>query len=235
MKDYSVAVLEGEGATDYARYMRTDVLLALQRGPDERIHRDELLFQVVHQSAELWLKHACAEIRAARDLVEADDWSAAAGLLRRASLGMRLITDQLEMLTFLSPWDFQTIRTVLGHGSGFDSPGWKDVHAETTSMAVSLDTLLSARSIDVAGQFRTSPGSDLCRLFDELMEWDERIAIWRVRHYKVAVRIIGHGAIGTKGNPVDSLTGLISHKYFPQLWAARTELTATGPMSEAVR
>lgn len=235
MKDYAVAVLGGEGATDYARYMRTDALLALQRGPDERIHRDELLFQVVHQSSELWLKHACAEVRAALDLIEAGDWSAAAALLRRASLGMRLITDQLEMLTFLSPWDFQSIRTVLGHGSGFESPGWKGVHAETTAIAASLGALLSARRIDVAERYRTVPGSDICRLFDELMEWDERIAIWRVRHYKVAVRIIGHGVIGTKGNPVDSLTSLISHKYFPQLWAARTELTATGPMSEAAR
>ena len=47
------AVLPGTGTTDYARYMRTDDLLALQRGPREWVHPDELLFQVVHQSSEL--------------------------------------------------------------------------------------------------------------------------------------------------------------------------------------
>ncbi len=31
-------VLPGTGTTDYARYMRTDALLALQRNPDEWVH-----------------------------------------------------------------------------------------------------------------------------------------------------------------------------------------------------
>jgi tryptophan 2,3-dioxygenase len=54
-------ILPGEGASDYERYLRTDELLALQKTPDEWVHRDELLFQTVHQSSELWLKHApCA-------------------------------------------------------------------------------------------------------------------------------------------------------------------------------
>jgi len=119
LTDYSVPILDGPGEDDYARYMRTDTLLSLQRGPHERIHRDELLFQVVHQTSELWLKLACEEISTARSLLSDGNWSAAAALVRRACLGMRLVTEQLEMLAFLSPWDFQTIRTVLGHGSGF--------------------------------------------------------------------------------------------------------------------
>jgi tryptophan 2,3-dioxygenase len=163
------------------------------------------------------------------------EWSKAADLLRRASLGMRLITEQLEMLAFLSPWDFQTIRTILGHGSGFDSPGWRTVQAETTAIAAALDKVLDERGIDVAEEFRTNAGSDLCRMFDELIEWDERIAIWRVRHFKIAVRIIGHGVTGTKGTPVDTLTRLIAHRYLPRLWDARTELTRTGPMADNER
>ena len=46
------------GESDYERYLRTDELLSLQKAPDEWVHRDELLFQTVHQSSELWLKHA---------------------------------------------------------------------------------------------------------------------------------------------------------------------------------
>ena len=46
---------------DYERYLRTDELLALQKPEDERAHHDELLFQTVHQSSELWLKLAWTE------------------------------------------------------------------------------------------------------------------------------------------------------------------------------
>ena len=55
-EDFSQPILPGEGASDYERYLRTDELLALQKTPEEMQHRDELLFQTVHQSSELWLK-----------------------------------------------------------------------------------------------------------------------------------------------------------------------------------
>ena len=55
-------VLPGTAATDYERYLRTDELLSLQKAPAEVAHRDELLFQVIHQASELWLKLAAAEV-----------------------------------------------------------------------------------------------------------------------------------------------------------------------------
>ena len=63
-------VLPFPGASDYERYLQTDALLALQRSPEEWAHRDELLFMTVHQSSELWLKLACAEVEEATRLVE---------------------------------------------------------------------------------------------------------------------------------------------------------------------
>ena len=78
-------ILPGEGASDYERYLRTDELLALQKGPDEWVHRDELLFQTVHQSSELWLKHAWTEVEEATRLIEARDLAGALRLLRRAN------------------------------------------------------------------------------------------------------------------------------------------------------
>ena len=65
IEDYSQPVLPGKGASDYERYLRTDELLALQKTPEEQVHRDELLFQTVHQSSELWLKLACFEVEGA--------------------------------------------------------------------------------------------------------------------------------------------------------------------------
>src|SRR5688500_4908072 len=43
-------------STDYERYMGTMALLQLQKAEDRMVHHDELMFQVVHQSWELWCK-----------------------------------------------------------------------------------------------------------------------------------------------------------------------------------
>ncbi len=234
-KDYSMPVLQGEGETDYARYMRTDALLSLQRRPEEMMHRDELLFQTVHQSTELWLKHACFELAEATRQIRAGAVETAARLLARASLGMQLITDQLEMLRHLAPWDFQIIRTVLGRGSGFESPGWREAQQVSQELGQAFDELLIERQVDLVALYRASPDVSLYRLAEAMIEWDERIALWRARHYKIATRIIGHQVVGTKGTPVDTLTRLISHKFFSELWRVRTTLTEIGPMGEAAQ
>ncbi|MET0259503.1 MAG: tryptophan 2,3-dioxygenase, partial [Gaiellaceae bacterium] len=60
-EDFSQPILAGEGASDYERYLRTDELLALQKSSEQQVHRDELLFQTVHQASELWLQLAWTE------------------------------------------------------------------------------------------------------------------------------------------------------------------------------
>jgi tryptophan 2,3-dioxygenase len=114
-------VLTGRGATDYERYLRTDELLALQKSPADVTHRDEHLFQTVHQSSELWLKLACIEIDESARLIDQDAVLSAVRLLRRANDAMSLVTDHLHMLEHMSPSDYAVVRTALGHGAGFDS------------------------------------------------------------------------------------------------------------------
>jgi tryptophan 2,3-dioxygenase len=52
-----------------------------------------------------------------------------------------------------------------------------------------------------------------------------RATLWRVRHYKVVERIIGTEVVGTQGTPVELLGGLIRHRFYPELWDVRNELT----------
>src|SRR5260221_14722388 len=94
--DEFAPILPGPGESDYERYLRTDELLSLQKGPDEWVHRDELLFQTVHQSSELWIKHACSEVEEATRLIEARDTAAALRLLFRANHSMRYVISFLE-------------------------------------------------------------------------------------------------------------------------------------------
>ncbi len=230
-EDYSVPVLPGEGDTDYARYMRTAELLGLQRGPEERVHRDEMLFQTVHQSSELWLQLACVEAEETACQIEAGQTPAAELLLARASLAIDLVTGQLQMLRHLAPWDFQQIRRVLGHGSGFESPGWRNVRTSSRRLRRAFLGLLADRDVDLVELYRScSAFHPLYRLAEALVEWDARIAAWRTLHYLIATRIIGQEAVGTKGTPVDALRQLIDHRYFPELWQVRAQLTETGPM-----
>ena len=64
-EDFSQPVLAGTARSDYERYLNTEELLSLQKTAAEWVHRDELLFQTVHQSSELWLKLSWHEVEAA--------------------------------------------------------------------------------------------------------------------------------------------------------------------------
>jgi tryptophan 2,3-dioxygenase len=219
-------VLPGRGASDYERYLRTDELLALQKGPEERVHRDELLFQTVHQSSELWLKLAVAEVREATAQVERRDLGAALRLLRRACHCLRLITDQLEMLEHLSPWEYHVVRRVLGHGSGFDSPGFRGVRDVTPGLGRAFHSVLDEVGLTVVDLYRRGREfEELYQLAECLTEWDERVTVWRFRHYKVITRIIGANVVGTQGTPVEVLGKLIHQTFYPELWDARDRLT----------
>jgi tryptophan 2,3-dioxygenase len=220
-------ILPGTGASDYERYLRTDELLALQKGPEERIHRDELLFQTVHQSSELWLKLAVFEVGEATARVEARELAAAIRMLRRACHCLRLITDQLEMLEHISPWEYHEVRKVLGHGSGFDSPGFRGVREVTPALGGAFRTALAEAGLTVVELYqRGREHEELYQLAELLIEWDERVTVWRFRHYKVITRVIGANVVGTQGTPVEVLGKLIHQTFYPELWEARDRLTA---------
>ena len=85
-EDLRKPILPGKGASDYARYLRTDDLLSLQKRPEELLHNDELTFQVVHQSSELLLKGAAFELERALEHIEQGDFPNAARLIRRANM-----------------------------------------------------------------------------------------------------------------------------------------------------
>ncbi len=225
--DFSEPILPGKGASDYERYLRTDDLLALQKTPEEQVHPDELLFQTVHQSSELWLKLATAEVERATASVREHDIPAALRLLRRSSLCLQFVTRQLDMLEQMSPWEYQTIRRVLGHGSGFDSPGFREVRRVTPPLGDAFETALKEAGLDVVELYvHGRAHEDLYQLAEALTEWDERVTTWRIRHYKVVARIIGDQVVGTQGTPVEVLGKMIHHNFFPALWRARNQLTS---------
>jgi tryptophan 2,3-dioxygenase len=232
-EDFSQPILPGDAPSDYERYLRTDELLALQKEPEERSHPDELLFQTVHQSSELWLKLATSEVERATAHVREGDVAAALRLLRRAALCMQYVTAQLDMLEQMSPWEYQTIRRVLGHGSGFDSPGFRQIRRVSPALGDAFEASLAAAGLSLDELYvRGRELEELYQLAEALLEWDERVTTWRIRHYKVVSRIIGDQVIGTQGTPVEVLGRLIHKSLYPDLWEVRNRLTALAKESD---
>jgi tryptophan 2,3-dioxygenase len=223
--DLHAPVLPGKGASDYERYLRTDELLALQKTPEERVHHDELLFQTVHQSSELWLKFATTEVDEAAANLERGEIAPALRLLRRAVLALQYITTQIEMLGQMDPWEYQRIRVVLGHGSGFDSPGFRRVPHVTQRVSRAFDALLGQAGLELTDLYRHGrEHQDLYQVAELLTEWDERIWVWRFRHYTIVARALGEDTVGTQGTPVQVLGKLIAQRQLPKLWEARSRL-----------
>jgi tryptophan 2,3-dioxygenase len=226
-EDYSQPILPGEGASDYERYLRTDDLLALQRTPEEMVHRDELLFQTVHQSSELWLKLACFEVETATLHLREHECPAAVRLLRRGNDCLKIATQLLDMLEHMSPWEYQTIRKILGHGSGFDSPGFRNIRRVSPSLGEAFNALRREEGLSLVDVYvRGRELEELYQVAEGLIEWDERVSVWRFRHYKVVARVIGDEVVGTQGTPVELLGGLIKNKLYPELWQVRNDLTS---------
>jgi tryptophan 2,3-dioxygenase len=223
--DYGTPVLSGSGASDYERYLRTDELLALQKTADEWVHRDELLFTTVHQTSELWLKLASSEVEEAARLLEGGEIAPALRLLRRAVLALDYVTDALQMLEKMSPWEYQQIRVVLGHGSGFDSPGFRAIAAATRRAGNAFMALVAAAGLELVELYqRGREFEELYQAAEALTDWDERIWVWRFRHYATVARSLGEDTRGTQGTPVAVLGKLIAQRQLPELWKARAVL-----------
>lgn len=226
MSSLNDPVLPGTAATDYERYLRTDELLALQKAPADMVHRDELLFQTIHQASELWLKLACYEVDAAIALIDRDEVAAAVRLLRRAAGALDAVSHNTAMLEHIAPWDYRGVRTALGHGSGFDSPGFKRAHEVSPKLGEAFARLLGRRRLDLLTLYREGAAhEDVFQTAERMLDWDQKLILWRTLHLKLVERIIGGHVIGTQGTPVEVLGRRLDVRAFPELWDVRNTLT----------
>ncbi|MGA0607757.1 tryptophan 2,3-dioxygenase [Phenylobacterium sp. VNQ135] len=147
----------------YARYLALDELLVAQKPLSDR--HDELLFIVIHQTKELWLKEIIHEVGLAKRLIETGDLEPAYKALARVSRIQTIMTLSWDVLATMTPADYLSFRETLGTSSGFQSHqfrtleyllGLKDesflrFHAERPEALAQLKAALEAPSLyDVA-------------------------------------------------------------------------------------
>jgi tryptophan 2,3-dioxygenase len=120
------------------------------------------------------------------------------------------------------------IRKILGHGSGFDSPGFRNIRRVSPSLGEAFNALRNEEGLSLVDLYvRGREFEELYQVAEGLIEWDERVSVWRFRHYKVVARVIGDEVVGTQGTPVELLGGLIKNKLYPELWQVRNDLTSS--------
>lgn len=114
-----------EVETDFARkmsygdYLGLDALLSAQK-PLSGQH-DELLFIVIHQVQELWMKLMGHELSLAMQHIRADDLRPAFKATARISRIQKQMVESWEVLTTMTPHDYLAFRASLGSSSGFQS------------------------------------------------------------------------------------------------------------------
>lgn len=103
----------------YGSYLRLKELLACQQ-PQTGEH-DELLFVILHQTMELWMKQLLHEIGAAQAEVRTGNLSPAYKHMARASRIQAVMTQAWDILATMTPADYLNFRSLLGTSSGFQS------------------------------------------------------------------------------------------------------------------
>jgi tryptophan 2,3-dioxygenase len=126
----------------YGRYLALDQLLAAQHPLSDR--HDELLFIIIHQTKELWLKQMIAELLPAKALVREGRLIEAYKGLARVSRIQAVMTLSWDVLATMTPSDYTRFREVLGPSSGFQSDQFRAV-----------ETLLGVRGGGVPGPLTT--------------------------------------------------------------------------------
>ena len=212
---------------DYGIYLNCDRLLACQKPFDELVNGDELQFMIVHQVEELWMKLMAATLLDADEAMAAGDALLALTLLRRVHVIQRLMPSQLDLIETMSPKAYQQIRLNLGNGSGQESPGFRVL----LEMPPHLWATYKKRYLDGAGRsvrdvYDTGYSHDEAYVLAEaLLEFDEQFQKFRSSHILLVNRSIGLGSVSIKGRSVDLLTAGARHRFFPDLWQVRGEMT----------
>ena len=222
-------LMNGEGRLDYELYLDTPRLLTCQKPFEKFCNHDELMFQVVHQSEELWMKLI------AWSLLEIDDWLAKRNthrvttLFARVNLTLKLMTESLAVLETMSPKEYQQIRLQLGNGSGQESPGFRTLLRMYQPLWDSFKKhYLDDQGLTVEKIYDSQyDHGDAYMVAECLVEYDELFQKFRYHHIQLIHRSIGLGAKSLKGRSVELLNEGMRHKFFPELWEIRSQMTDT--------
>ena len=117
--------IQWDNGLTYARHLQTAQLLSAQVPVSDK--PDEMLFIIMHQTMELWIKLVLHEGRLVLDAIKADRLEIAGKGLDRIATIQRHMIHSWEILATLTPHDFLTFRGFLRRASGFQSQQYREL------------------------------------------------------------------------------------------------------------
>ena len=108
----------------YGGYLTLDQILSAQHPISN--HHDEMLFVIIHQTKELWLKQIIHELKLSLEMVRRDRLIEVHKALSRVSRIQAVMTLSWDVLATMTPSDYTSFREVLGSSSGFQSAQFRE-------------------------------------------------------------------------------------------------------------
>ncbi len=173
-RDVSKETIHWDQDITYGGYLSLDKLLDCQNLRTDA--HDEMLFMIIHQASELWMKLCIHELRAAMRSVQNDNLGAAFKMLSRLSRIQGQLRQSWSVLATMTPADYLSFRDSLGQSSGFQSFQYREieyalgnknaalleVHRKKPERYKRLETVLNSPSFyDLCLQLLARRGFDL--------------------------------------------------------------------------
>ena len=103
----------------YGRYLGLEQVLSAQAPLTDQ--HDEMMFIIIHQASELWLKLCLHELDGALAHLQNDEVRPAMKMLARIARIQEQLTQSWSVLSTMTPADYLKFRDALGQSSGFQS------------------------------------------------------------------------------------------------------------------
>lgn len=124
-RDVGEETIHWDQDLSYSGYLSLDALLECQTARTDS--HDEMLFLIIHQASELWMKLCIHEISAAMREVKRDNLGAAFKMLARVSRIQAQLRHSWAVLSTMTPSDYLSFRDALGQSSGFQSFQYREI------------------------------------------------------------------------------------------------------------
>lgn len=163
-----------EGGLSYSSYLRLEQILSAQTLLTNE--HDEMMFVIIHQASELWLKLCIHEVEAAIATLRKGETGQTSKMLSRVARIQEQLTQSWSILATMTPTDYLKFRDSLGQSSGFQShqyrvleyrlgnknPAMARVHASNPPLHKAVLEALNAPSLyDEALKLLAKAGFDL--------------------------------------------------------------------------
>lgn len=161
-------------ALTYGGYLELDKVLAAQHPRSDQ--HDEMLFIIIHQASELWMKLSIHELTAARDRIAADDLPRALKMIARVGRIQAQMIQSWDVLATLTPSEYLRLRPALGQSSGFQSYQYRQ-----------LDMILGVRRPGPLKEHEASPAihAAMATMADQPSLYDEAVRLLARRGFAI--------------------------------------------------